>query len=79
MNFDKAFNKQSRLVQLVLLLIPGLNWITELLVRLSKFLRTRKGEDLLIMILGFLPTGIILGWLDFACVLLYNRLSFTKK
>ena len=27
------FNKQSRLVQIILLLIPGVNWITEILVR----------------------------------------------
>ena len=48
MKFDKWFNKQSRLVQLVLLLIPGVNWITELLVRVSRFLRTKDGKDLIV-------------------------------
>ena len=33
MKFDKAFKKQSKLVQVLLLLIPGVNWVTELLVK----------------------------------------------
>lgn len=33
------FNKQSRLVQLILLLIPGVNWITEIVVRWSTFFK----------------------------------------
>lgn len=27
------FNKQSRLVQILLLLIPGVNWVVEILIR----------------------------------------------
>ena len=42
MTFDKWFNKQSRLVQILLLLIPGVNWIVELLVRWSLALRTKN-------------------------------------
>ena len=30
---EKWFEKQSRLVQLSLLLIPGVNWVVEVLVR----------------------------------------------
>lgn len=79
MNFDKWFNKQSRLVQLVLLLIPGVNWITELLVRVSRFLRTNDGKDLVVLILSVIPvTGVVLGYLDFFCVLLYKHLAFAK-
>ena len=79
MTFDKWFNKQSRLIQLILLLIPGVNWIVELLVRVSKFLRTKDGFDLVILILSLIPvTGMILGWLDFFCVLLYKHLAFGK-
>ena len=80
MKFDKWFNKQSRLVQLILLIIPGVNWIIELLVRASRFLRTKDGKDLIVLILSIIPvTGVILGYIDLICVLLYNRLSFTKK
>lgn len=79
MKFDKLFNKQSRLVQLLLLLIPGVNWITELLVRLSRCLRTKKSKDVLVLVLAFIPvTGVVLGFLDFFCVLLYKHLAFAK-
>ena len=79
MTFDKWFNKQNRLVQLILLLIPGVNWIVELLVRCSRFLRTKDGKDLVVLILSIIPvTGAILGWLDFFCVLLFNHLAFAK-
>ena len=33
------FNKQSRLVQVLLLLIPVVNWITEIVVRWSTFFK----------------------------------------
>ena len=79
MKFDKLFNKQSRLVQLLLFLIPGVNWITELLVRLSRCLRTKKSKDVLVLVLAFIPvTGVVLGFLDFFCVLLYKHLAFAK-
>ena len=77
MTFEKKFNKQSRLIQLILLLIPVVNWVVEFLVRGSRYLRTRKSKDLLVLILAIIPfTGMILGWLDLICVILYNRLSF---
>ena len=36
---EKWFEKQSRIVQLILLLIPGVNWVVEVLVRWSHALR----------------------------------------
>ena len=36
---DKWFHKQNKLVQVLLLLIPFVNWITEVLVRWSAFLK----------------------------------------
>ena len=56
------FNKQSRLVQIILLLIPGVNWITELLVRWGTFLK--KG-GLIRLIVCILVTffGLAFGWL----------------
>jgi hypothetical protein len=80
MNFDKAFNKLSRLVQVILLLIPGVNWVTELLVRLSVYLRTKDLTDLVVAILAIIPpTGVIMGWVDLVWVLVYNHLFLTKK
>ena len=35
----KWFNKQSRLVQILLLLIPGVNWATEIIVRWTTYMK----------------------------------------
>lgn len=68
------FNKQSRLVQLLLLLIPGVNYIVEILVRWSTWLKKGGLLRLIICILVTIPSGIIIGWLDFVWVLLFKKL-----
>lgn len=67
------FNKQSRLVQIILLLIPGVNWITEILVRWSTFL---KKPTILRLIISLLVTvlGVAFGWIDLIWVLLFKKL-----
>ncbi len=67
------FNKQSRLVQIILLLIPGVNWITELVVRWSTF--AKKG-GLLRLIICLIVTigGAFVGWLDLIWVILFKKL-----
>lgn len=70
----KWFNSQSRLVQIILLLIPFVNWITEIVVRVSAVLETKSEKNLLGLILAILPTGNILGWVDLVWVLVYNHL-----
>lgn len=67
------YNKQSRLVQLILLLIPGVNWITEVLVRWSTYFK-RGGVLRLIICILTIPLGLIFGWLDFVWVLLFKKL-----
>lgn len=62
---EKWFERQSRLVQLILLLIPGVNWIVEVLVRWSHALRKGTLLKYLIAILVTIPTGIIIGWLEY--------------
>ena len=74
MEFDKLFNKQSRLVQILLLFIPVVNWFTEILVRLSVFLRKKDIVSLLLFILVIPGVGIILGWVDLIWTLLYGHL-----
>lgn len=67
------FNKQSRLVQLILLLIPGVNWITEIVVRWSTFF---KQGGLLRLIICIVVTifGTVIGWIDLIWVLLFKKL-----
>lgn len=73
MTFDKGFKKLSRLVQIILLLIPGVNFITGLLVRLSAVLRKANLVNVLGLILLVCSVGF-LGWLDIIWVLLKKDL-----
>lgn len=42
MTFDKWFNSQSRLLKVLLLILPVVGWIVECLIRLSVMLRTKS-------------------------------------
>lgn len=68
------FNKQSRLVQILLLLIPGVNWITEAVVRWTTFLKKGGLIRLIICILVTIPSGIVFGWVDLVWILLFKKL-----
>ena len=72
---EKWFEKQSRIVQLILLLIPGVNWVVEVLVRWSHALR--KGS-LFKYIIAIVVTvfGAFVGWLDLVWCLLFKHLIF---
>ncbi len=72
--FMTWFNKQSRLVQILLLLIPGVNWITEIVVRWSTFAKKGGLIRLIICILVTIPSGIVFGWVDLVWVLLFKKL-----
>lgn len=73
----KWFNKQSRLVQILLLLIPVVNWITEVLVRWSAFLKNRSIITLITaVVVTFL--GVFVGWIDCIWCLLFKHMIFAK-
>ncbi len=67
------FNKQSRLVQVLLLLIPVVNEIVEIVVRWSTFFKKGGLVRLVISILT-IPFGMIFGWIDVVWVLLFKKL-----
>ena len=77
MKFDKWFNKQSKLVQILLLLIPVVNWVTEVLVRWSVALKTKS---VIHIVLALLVTviGLGFGWLDLIWILLFGHLVLGK-
>ena len=58
MEFDKWFNQQERLVQVILLILPFVGWIVEILVRLSACLRKSSGVNLVGLILGVVGNWI---------------------
>ena len=71
----KWFNKQSRLVQILPLLVPFVNWVTEIVVRVTAVLEKPKTTNIVGLILAIIPvTGTILGWVDLVCVLVANHL-----
>lgn len=74
MSFDKWFRGQRRLIQFLLLIIPFVNWVTEILVRVSAVLRKSSTKNILGLILYIIPWGIILAWLDLVWVILNNDL-----
>ena len=69
------FNRQSRLVQVLLLLIPVVNWITEMVVRWSTFFK-KGGIIRLIVCIVVTFLGIIVGWIDLIWVLITKHLFF---
>lgn len=72
MSFDKWFNSQSRLLQVILLIIPFVGWVVELLVRLSVMLRKQDVVSVVVFIL-FLVIGW--GWILCLIDLIYLALN----
>ena len=71
------FNKQSRLVQIILLIIPVVNWVVEVCVRWSAFL---KNKSIITLITAIVVTflGIVVGWIDVIWCLLFKHMIFAK-
>ncbi len=70
------FNKQSRLVQILLLLILGVNWITEVVVRVTGVIQKPTTENILGLIFGIIIP--VFGWVDLIWVLVFNHLLLCK-
>ena len=69
-NLNSEFKKLPRLVQILLLLIPGIGWITEIVVRLSAFLNGKATNQIIALILAiFIP---IFSWIDLIWVILFK-------
>ncbi len=71
------FNKQSRIVQLILLLIPVVNWVVEIFVRVTAIIEKPTLRNLIGLLLGVI-LGFAFGWVDFIWVLIFNHLFLCK-
>jgi hypothetical protein len=71
---EKWFEKQSRLIQIILLIIPGVNYVVELLVRWDHFLQKKSLVSLVMAIIATVGGGLFLGYLDLIWCLLFKRL-----
>ena len=79
MTFDKWFNSQSLLLKAILLLIPVVNWVVELLIRLSVMLRTKSVLHIVVFIVFLcVGWGWFLGVIDFIYMLLTGHLIFAE-
>ena len=73
-----GFNKLPRLIQVILLLLPVINWLTEVIVRISAAMHGKAGKQVLVLILAIIPvTGMLLGWIDLFSCLIQKRLILT--
>lgn len=70
---DKWFHKQNKLIQVLLLILPIINWFVEILVRWSAFLK-KGGAVRLIVSLIVTILGVVIGWLDAIWTLIFNKL-----
>lgn len=77
LSFMSWFNKQSRLVQIILLIIPFVGWFVEIFVRLTAMLQKTTTENILGFVL-FLFFGYVLAYVDLVWVLLFNHLILCK-
>ena len=66
------------LVKIILLLIPFVNWVTEIVVRVSALLEKPDLYNIIGIIFAILPTGIVLGWLDIIWVIVTGHLFLAK-
>lgn len=64
MSFDKWFNSQERIVQVLLLIIPFVGWLVELLVRLSVALNKKDAVSIVVFVLF-----LFVGWSWILCVI----------
>lgn len=79
MAFDKWFNSQSLLLKAILLLIPVVNWVMELLIRLSVMLRTKSVLHIVVFIVFLcVGWGWFLGVIDFIYMLVTGHLIFAE-
>ena len=72
----KKFQKLPRLVQFLLLLIPGVNWVTEIIVRISALIARPDLRNILGFIFGLIIP--VFGWLDLVWVLLFKHMVLCK-
>ena len=79
MEFDVWFNKQTTLVKAILLIIPFVNWIVELLVRLSVMLRTKNPVHIVVFVVFLVfGWGWFLGLLDLIYCLVVGHLFLAE-
>ena len=77
MTFDKWFEKQDRIVKIILLIIPFVGWLVEILVRISAVLRKSSTTNLLGLVLFIVLGGIwVLNLIDLIYFIVTDKFLF---
>ena len=75
MNFDTWFHNQSKVIQIILLILPLIGWIVDLLVRWSAFIKKNTVVNLVMALVITIFGGFwILTILDAIMIALNNKL-----
>ena len=75
MNFDTWFHKQSKVIQIVLLVLPLVGWIVDLLVRWSAFIKNQSVVNLVMaLVITLFGEFWILTILDAVMIVLNDKL-----
>lgn len=69
----KWLKKSSLLLKVILFGIPFINYITEFVLRLCLLLEKPNLKNVLVFILCLVGGGVILGWIDLAWSILFNK------
>lgn len=77
MNLAKSFQKLPTLYQILLLVIPVVNWVTEVVVRVSALINKPDSRNILGAVLSII-FGLPLGWVDVVWVILFKHLILCK-
>lgn len=64
-------DKQSKVVKAILLIIPMINWIVELILRIEGLVKKSTTNNIIGLVLSIF-VGVILGWIDAVLVLTDN-------
>lgn len=60
----KTFKGFPQWLRIVLLAIPAVNWVVEIILRVSALIEKKCLENVLMLICVILPFGVIVGWVD---------------
>jgi len=73
----KTFKSLPRLVQIILLVIPVINWVVELIIRACQLIKKPNLVTVVMFIVSFVA-GLVLGWVDLVWLLVNNHLVCEK-
>ena len=68
------FHSKSKIIQVLLLIIPVVNWVMEMILRWSRYLKKGGLKLLFAILVTIVPIGIFIGWIDAICTGITNKL-----